>query len=173
MTRGPWLPQKGAFGTSGVTDDYKDGALLFLRESQGQKPVTTKKAQNRKAWFSIFGSASHRGLAHHSHCSRAFLPEFLQAWPCVFPVTMSGTAHSSWSPLRVASGVLLGSFRTWSGSASCCLGLAEGKASLVRSASLDARPLAPHASVSGPFSESLKLGASFLQFFSSHFEPVD
>ena len=45
--------KKGAFGTSGVMEDYKVGSLLFLRESQGQKPVTTKKAQNRKAYLSL------------------------------------------------------------------------------------------------------------------------
>ena len=65
-----------------------------------------------------------------SRCSCAFPPELLQVWPCVLPVTVSGTAHSPWSPRQVASGVLLGA---WSGSASCCLGLAEGEASLIRS----------------------------------------
>ena len=54
------------------------------------------------------------------------------------------TAHSTWSPCQVASGVLLGSFRAWSGSTSCCLGLAEGKAS-----------------------------PRLCNFFSSQFEPVD
>ena len=95
-------------------------------------------------------------------------PEFFQALPCVLPVTTSGTAHSPWSPRQVASGVLLGSFRAWSGSASCCLGLAEGKASLVRSASLDACPLALPTLLSlVPFQFFF-----FCNFFSSQFETV-
>ena len=57
-------------------------------------------------------------------------------------MTLSETAHSPWSPRQVASEALLGSFRAWSGSASCCHGLAEGKASLARSASFD---VCPHA----------------------------
>ena len=75
---------------------------------------------------SIFGSDSHKGLAHNSHCSRAFLPGYLQAWPCVSPVTVSETAHSPWSPRQVASGALPGSSRAWPGSAFCCQGFAEG-----------------------------------------------
>ena len=51
---------------------------------------------------------------------------------------------ASVAPRRVALGALLGSSRAWFGSASCCPGLAEGKAGLVRSASLEARPLALH-----------------------------
>ena len=71
---------------------------------------------------------------------------------------MSGTAHSPWIPRRVASEALLGSSRTWFGSASCCCqGPAEGEASLARSVSLDACPLAlPEPSVSGPFSGRVK-----------------
>ena len=99
-----------------------------------------------------------------AHCSRAFLPEFLHAWPCVLPVTVSGTAHSPWSPLRVASGVLLGSFRAWSGSAFCCLGLAEGKASLV-SVRISRRPFSERTFVAGTF--------LFCNFFSFQFELVD
>ena len=57
-------------------------------------------------------------------------------------MTMSTTAHSPWSPCQDALRALLGSSRAWFGSASCCPGLAEGKAALVRSASLEARPLA-------------------------------
>ena len=49
---------------------------------------------------------------------------------------------SLWSPRQVASEALLGSSRAWSWSVSCCQGLAEGEASLARSASLDACPLA-------------------------------
>ena len=74
--------------------------------------------------------------------SRAFPLVFWRAWRCVSPMTVSGTAHSPWSPRQVASGALPGSSRVWSGSASCSLGIAEGGAALVRSASLDARPLA-------------------------------
>ena len=123
---------------------------------------------------SIFGSASHKGLAHNSHCSRAFLPGYLQAWPCVSPVTVSETAHSPWSPRQVASGALPGSSPAWPGSAFCGQGFAEGKASPARSASLDACPLAlPALSVSGLLSECLKLELFFLQFFSSQSGPVD
>ena len=59
VTRGPWLPQKGAFGTSGVTEDCKVGPHLFLRESQRHTPLTTKKAQNCNAW----PSPATRGLS--------------------------------------------------------------------------------------------------------------
>ena len=72
----------------------------------------------------------------------ASLPGFSQACPCVLPLALSETAHSPWSPRQVSSGVLLGSFRGWFGSASCCPGLAEAKAALVRSASFDACPTA-------------------------------
>ena len=57
-------------------------------------------------------------------------------------MTMSGIALSPWSPRQVALRALLDSSRAWFGSASCCPGLAEGKAALVQSASLEARPLA-------------------------------
>ena len=52
---GLWLPQKGALGTSGVMEDYKVGPLLFLREWQGQKPVTAKgsKLQSLLLWLSV------------------------------------------------------------------------------------------------------------------------
>ena len=61
-----------------------------------------------------------------------------------------------------------------SGSASCCLGLAEGEASLVRSACLDARPLALPAPSVSPIFRTYKAGSFFfLQFFSSQFELVD
>ena len=91
----------------------------------------------------------------------------LEAWPCVLPVTLSETAHSLWSSRQVASDALLGSSRVWCGSASSCQGLAECKASLARSASLDACPLAlPAPFVSGLFSGRGKLGASFWPSFS-------
>ena len=74
---------------------------------------------------------------------------------------------SLWSPRRVTSEALLGSSRAWSGSASCCQGLAEGEASLARSVSLDTCPLAlPAPFVSGLFSGRVKLGASFWPSFS-------
>ena len=44
------------------------------------------------------------------------------------------------APSRIGSSAWFS--RAWSGSASCCLEIAEGKAALVRSAFLDARPLA-------------------------------
>ena len=82
-------------------------------------------------------------------------------------MTLSETARSPWSSRQVASGGLLGSFRAWSGSASCCLRLAEGKASLVRSASLDACPLAlPALFVSGLIPGRVELGSSFGNLFS-------
>ena len=57
-------------------------------------------------------------------------------------MTVSAIVLSPWSPRQVALGALLGSSRAWFGSAFCCLGLAEGIAALVRSASLETRPLA-------------------------------
>ena len=72
------------------------------------------------------------------HCSRAFPLVFWRALPCASPITMSGTAHSPWTPRQVASGALFGSSRAWSWFASCKLGFIEGKATLVRSASLGA-----------------------------------
>ena len=67
-------------------------------------------------------------------------------------------AHAPWSSRQVASKALLGSSRAWS----CCQGLAEGKASAARSASLDACPVAlPALFVSGLFSGRVNLGASF------------
>ena len=87
---------------------------------------------------------------------------------------MSGTANSPWSPRQVASGVLLGSSRAWSGSASCCLGLAEGAASLVRSASLDARPPGLTTLLTlAPVQNVRSWEPPFRKFFSSQFEPVD
>ena len=87
--------------------------------------------------LSVFGSASHSGPGSlFSLLARG--PSWVLA---SLALRLAETAHSPWSPRQVASGALLGSFRAWSGSASCCLGLAEGKASLVLSASLDASPL--------------------------------
>ena len=81
-------------------------------------------------------------------------------------MTLSETAHSPWNPRQVAPGVLLGSFRVWSGSASCCQGVVEGEASLARSASHDACPLAlPALFVSSIFSGLVKLEAFFGHFF--------
>ena len=50
-------------------------------------------------WVCLFETrfslnVEHRGLAHCSRCSRVSLPGFSQAWPCVWPVTLSETAHS-------------------------------------------------------------------------------
>ena len=84
--------------------------------------------------LSIFGSASHRELAHCSHCSRVFPRGISQAWPCVWQVTLSETAHSTRSPRKVALEAQPGSSRALSGSAFCCQALAEGDASLARSA---------------------------------------
>ena len=87
--------------------------------------------------------------------------------PCVWPGTLSETAHSPWSPRQVASDALLGSSRAWCGSASCCQGMAEGEASLARSASLDACPLAlPAPFVSGHLSRTCEAGCFPLASFS-------
>ena len=89
------------------------------------------------------------------------------------PMTVSGTAHSLWSPSQVTSGALLRSSRAWSGSASCSLGITGGEAGLVRSASLDARPLALPMLLSLASPERAKPEASLFVFFSSQFEPAD
>ena len=50
VTRGPWLPQKGAFGTSGVMEDYKVGPLSPLSKGVTRaKTSDHKKGQNPKA----------------------------------------------------------------------------------------------------------------------------
>ena len=90
----------------------------------------------------ILGSAFHRELAHDSLCSRASLPRCSQARPCFWQETLSVTARSPWNLSQVALEAQPGSSRAWPGSASCCRVFAEGKASLARSASLDACPLA-------------------------------
>ena len=90
----------------------------------------------------ILGSAFHRELAHDSLCSRASLPRYSQARPCFWQETLSVTARPPWNLSQVALEAQPGSSRAWPGSASCCRVFAEGKASLARSASLDACPLA-------------------------------
>ena len=68
--------------------------------------------------------------------------------------------------MSLQSSALLGSSRAWSGSASCCLGLPDREASLARSASIDACPLAlPAPCVSGLLSGRVKLEASFWPSF--------
>ena len=116
--------------------------------------------------LSIFGIAFHMKLAHCSHCSRASFPGFSPAWPCVLPVILSRTAHTPQSPRQVASGALLGFSRAWYGSASCCLVLADGKASLARSASLDAHPLALTTLLSLALFRTCESGSFFFASFS-------
>ena len=114
---------------------------------------------------SIFGSAFPRGLAHGSHCSRASLPRYSQARPCFWQETLSVTARSPWNPRQAALEGQPGSSRVWPGSASCCRVFAEGEATLVRPASLDACPLAlPAPPVSGLLSRRLQLGTFFFVF---------
>ena len=67
-------------------------------------------------------------------------------------------ARSPWSLRQVAMEAQPGSSRASLGSAFCCQGFAEGKASLARSAFLDACPLAlPAPAVSGLMSGRLAL----------------
>ena len=55
----------------GVMEDYKVGPLLFLRESQGQKPVTTKKAyspappETQESGFSHILAQLRSAIAHN------------------------------------------------------------------------------------------------------------
>ena len=127
-----------------VADEYRISGLSELR-------VGDLLAD----WVCLFETPSSGALSTGtgSLCCRAFLPGFLQAWPCGLSVTVSGTT----------SGALLGSFRAWSGSASCWQG------------SLRVKPRwlgpPPSTRVLLLFLHFLSRGHSFL--FSSQSEPGD
>ena len=86
-----WITVLNHFWRHGV----RDAALPLDRDSQ---PHTQLLAEEfvPQASATLPAAPPRRELAQCSRCSRASLPRFSQARPCVWQVALSETAHSPW-----------------------------------------------------------------------------